>query len=177
MPVQYSFFVNKIIRLLLLSDVWANLAAGMLIPIYAIFVETIGGDILDASWAYFSFMISSGLVIFLVSKWEDRMKHKEKLVVLGGMLASLGYLQYIFVHNQIGLIITQVVLGLSVSIRTPSYDALYSVHLDKNKEASEWGSWESMYFIVTAIAALLGGYVASTFGFKMLFSFMFLFSL
>lgn len=71
------------IKFLLLSDTWVTLALGMIGPIYAIFVEDIGGDILDASWAYFAFMITSGVVMYLISHWEDRVKHKEKLVTLG----------------------------------------------------------------------------------------------
>lgn len=51
------------LRFLLIADTWATLAIGMLGPIYAIFVEEIGGDLLDASWAYFAFMITSGILM------------------------------------------------------------------------------------------------------------------
>jgi len=39
----------------------------------------------------------------------------------------------------------------------------------KGKRASEWGSWEAMAYIVTGISALLGGWVASVYGFRILF--------
>jgi MFS family permease len=160
-----------------MSDAWAALAIGMIGPIYAIFVERIGGDILDASWAYFAFMITTGAIIYLIGHWEDRIKHKQKFVVLGYGLKALGCLSYLFVYNQITLIITQIILGLSEAIYLPAYDALYSKYLDKYKEASEWGDWEAMRYVVAAIAALLGGYVAYELGFKSLFVFMFVFSL
>ena len=77
-------------KILLWADGFATLALGMLGPIYALFVEQIGGDILDAGWAFFAFMITSGIVMFLISKWEDRFKHKSKLVVVGyGVLSSI----------------------------------------------------------------------------------------
>ena len=71
--------MKRILKLLLLADGWVSLALGMLGPIYALFVQDIGGDLLDASTAYFIFMITTGLAIFLISKWEDKAKHKEKL--------------------------------------------------------------------------------------------------
>ena len=54
--------MKKGLKFLVLSDSWATLALGMIGPIYAIFVEQIGGDILDASWAYFAFTMTSGVV-------------------------------------------------------------------------------------------------------------------
>ncbi|MFH1590343.1 MAG: MFS transporter [archaeon] len=101
------------LKILLLADTWATFAVGMLGPIYAIFVEDIGGDLLDASWAYFSFMITSGVVMHLISHWEDRYKHKEKLVTYGYLLTAFGCLLYVFVHDQMTLILTQIVLGLA----------------------------------------------------------------
>ena len=67
------------LKILIVADAFANLALGMLGPIYAIFVGEIGGDILDVGWAYFTFTFTSGVVLYLISKWEDRVLHKEKL--------------------------------------------------------------------------------------------------
>ena len=165
------------IKFLLIADSLINLSLGMIGPIYAIFVERIGGDILDASWAYFVYMFSSGLIMFLISKWEDHIKHKEKLVFLGYFLTSMGCLSYIFVYNQLTLLVTQVVLGIATALLNPAFDALYSHYIIKKEEASDWGSWESLGYIVTAIAALVGGYLVTYLSFKYLFFVMFLVSL
>ncbi len=169
--------MRRALTVLLWADAWATLAVGMIGPIYAIFVEEIGGDILDASWAYFAFMLTSGIMLYLVGHWEDRVKHKEQLIIAGYALSSVGILSYLFVHSQFTLIITQVLLGLSEAILVPSYDAVYSHYLDKDSGASEWGDWEAMRYVVTALAALLGGFIADAFGFRTLFVVMFLFSL
>ncbi len=165
------------LKFLLIADAWATLALGMLGPIYAIFVEEIGGDILDASWAFFTFTLTSGILIFLIGKWEDRFKHKEKLVLLGYILISIGTLGYIFVFNQLSLLIVQAILGVAVAFLSPAYDSLYSHFVIKKEEASDWGIWEGMGYIVTAIAAVIGGYIADLAGFKTLFIVMFFISL
>jgi MFS family permease len=165
------------LKYLLLMDGWATLALGMLGPIYAIFVFQIGGDILDASWAYFAFLISSGIAMYLISHWEDKIKKKERLVTAGYVLMAIGCLSYFFVYNQTTLIITQIILGLSEAVLVPAYDALYSKYLDKGKEASEWGNWESMGYFVSAISVVVGGYIAYTLGFKTLFIVMFVIAL
>lgn len=157
------------IKILLLADMWATFAIGMLGPIYAIFVERIGGDLLDASWAFFAFMITSGVVMYFISHWEDHVLHKERLVTLGYTMTAVGCLMYVFVDSQLMLIMTQIVLGLAEAVLVPAYDAMYSHFLDVEKAASEWGDWEAMRYIVTALAAVAGGYVVHLFGFSALF--------
>lgn len=153
------------------------LAGGLIAPIYAIFVEEIGGDLLAAGTAYAAFSISAGLLLFFISRWEDHVKHKERLVVGGWLLSCIGYLGYIFVENPLQLVLVQVVFGIGTAVCNPAFDGIYSKNLDRGHFVSEWGMWESMSFIVTAIGALIGSYVASLFGFRILFMFMFGFSL
>jgi uncharacterized membrane protein len=62
--------MNRILKTLLFADSFSILALGMFGPIYAIFVERIGGYILDAGGAYAAFAIASGVFIFLISRRE-----------------------------------------------------------------------------------------------------------
>lgn len=165
------------LKFLVLADAWATFALGMLGPIYALFVEQIGGDLLDASWAYFTFTLTCGVVMYLLSFWENKVRHKERLILLSYVLVSLGCLGYYFVETQFGLLITQVILGISIAVLSPAYDSLYSHYVTKKREASDWGLWESMGYIVGAFAALTGGYIADSYGFRTLFLVMFIVSL
>lgn len=165
--------MNRTMKILLTSSAMFLLAGGLFAPIYAIFVERIGGDLLAAGSAYAAFAISAGVLLFFISRWEDHIKHKEKLIVGGWVLSCIGYAGYMFVREPWHLVIVQVVFGIGTAICNPAFDGLYSKSLDRGKFASEWGMWESMSFIVTAIAALIGSYVADLYGFGTLFSFMF----
>lgn len=166
--------MRKGLKILLFADFFMLLAFGMITPIYAIFVEEIGGDILSASGAWAIFALTSGFLIWLFGKWEDRVKHLEKMVFLGYLLRCLGFLGYFFVVNKYHLFGVQILLGMSLAMSTPAYDSLYSKFLSKGKFASEWGAWEAMNMIVGGVAALFGGIIANYFGFKTLFIIMFL---
>jgi MFS family permease len=67
-------------------------------------------------------------------------------------------------------------LGIGVATSIPAYDALYSRFLSKGQKATEWGAWEGVKMIAAAIAALVGGFLATYYGFKILFLVMFLLS-
>ncbi len=153
------------------------LAGGMFGPIYAVFVENIGGDLLTAGSAYAAFSISAGILIFFISRWEDHIKHQEKLVVVGFVFSCIGFLGYLFIRSPIDLFIVQIVFGLGEAISTPAFDGMYSKLLDKGKFASEWGLWESLNYIVIAVAAVVGGYLANVYGFRFIFVIMFILSI
>ena len=169
--------MNRILKYLLLAESFSLLAAGLFGPIYAIFVESIGGDILEAGGAYAAFSLAAGVMIFLISRWEDHVRYKEKLIILGHVIGSFGILGYLFIQNPLHLFIVQVVLGLSEAVTSPAFDGIYSKCLDRGKFTSEWGLYDSVDYITAAISAAAGGAIASFFGFHTLFIIMFVLSL
>ena len=176
-PQEDSSVMNLELRFLLLISALSLFAGGLFGPIYAVFVEEIGGDMLTAGIAYSFYAIAAGVLIYLISNWEDHVKHKEKLLVIGYSVGAVGFLGYFFVSNAIDLFLVQIVFGIAEAIRIPAYDGLYSKNLDKGKYTSEWGAWEAMAYIIIGISAIVGGYLATVYGFKILFVLMFVMSL
>ena len=169
--------MNRILKSLLALDGAFIFASGMLGPIYAIFVEHIGGDILDASGAMAAFSLSFAVIVFFISRWEDHVKHKKKLIFAGYGLMAVAFLFYYFVSNSFELLLVQTLLGVSGAIASPAYDGMYSKFLDKGKFASDWGMWETMNSAVLGVAAIVGGLIVVEFGFRTLFLAMFVMSL
>ncbi|MBU2561340.1 MAG: MFS transporter [Nanoarchaeota archaeon] len=165
--------MNRTLKTLLLTDACFIFAVGLFGPIYAIFVENIGGDLLDAGWAWAAFMLTAGIVVFLMSRWENRVKHYEQLIIGGYAMRSVAIFGYIFISSPLHLMIVQVLLGLGEAFTIPAYDALFTTHIDKGKEASRWGDWEVMYYIVTASSAIIGAGIVTALGFQTLFLIMF----
>ena len=161
--------MKNILKLLLLSSFLINLSAGLFGPLYAVFVEQIGGDLLTAGLAFAVFSIVSGVLIYIFGKWEDRIKHQENILIISRFLTVLGTIGYLLIQSPAHLFAVQIVFGISSALITPAFDSMYSKNLTKGKYASQWGAWESMYAITVGIAAIIGGYLAQTYGFKTLF--------
>lgn len=161
--------LNKSLRILLLISGWVSLAGYMIGPIYALFVQKVGGDILDASLAGAVFALASGATMYAFGKFDDRVREHELFMALGYMIAGVGYLAYLWVGNVWMLLVVQIVIGFGNAVSAPAFDAAYSAHLSKNKGGSQWGVWEAMNQWVTAVGALIGGVVATAWGFGPLF--------
>ena len=169
--------MHRQIKLFLAVQSFFALASGMFGPIYAIFVQNIGGDLLSAGGAWSIFMIVSGVGILLMGQLQDKIKNDKPAMLLGYSLMSLSFLGYYFVANVTQLFLVQILLGIGTVITTPARDSFYTRYLEKGKFASQWSAWEATWFIVAGIAALIGGFLTKLYSFKILFLVMFFTSL
>lgn len=159
--------MHKAIKILISASLFYNFAGGLFGPIYAIFVERIGGDILTASSAIALYNIVMGILLLIFGKMEDKI-NKRKVVVLGYFLSAIGMTGYLFISQPWHLFLVQIMLSFGV-ITNPAWDAFFAASTDKKRESEEWGLWEGSIKIDVGIAAIIGGLVASVFGFRALF--------
>lgn len=160
---------NKALRILLITNGLILLSGAMFGPIYALFVEEIGGDLLSAGLTGGIFALAAGLTTLVAGRYADKFKRDEYIVAGGYALLGIGFLLYTAVHSLLFLFAVQILIGFAEAMYSPAFDALYSRHITKKKAGREWGAWESMNYFSAALGAALGGVVASFLGFSALF--------
>jgi predicted MFS family arabinose efflux permease len=157
------------IKILLLSSTITTFLTGLFAPFYILYVEKLGGDIEKAGTSLAVFSIVSGVLILAFSVWESSVKDKKKLYVGGLLLRALVFALYIYIDSYYMLLLTQFLLGISAALVNPSFDALFTEHLTKEKVIAEWGGWEGLTAIATGAASFVGPYLIIHFGFSFLF--------
>lgn len=160
--------MHQILKVLITSSIFYNFTAGMLGPIYAIFAREIGGDIFVASSSIAIYSAVVGTLIFIFGRFEDRLD-KRKVFLIGRTVNVVGIAGYLFVSSPADLFIVQAILGIAIAMMNPTFSAMYSRGLRKKHEAFEWSVWEGSINFSIAAAAIVGGFVAATYGFKALF--------
>jgi len=138
-------------------------------------VAKLCGNILDASYAYAMFALAGDAITLTSSRIADSI-NKKYVIVTGYLLIALGFFGYTQVESVTQLLVVQAIVGMGEAIYSPSFDALYSKHLDNGKYASEWGVWESMNYFSIAFGAVMGGLLVDRFGFDIMFAVMGIFS-
>lgn len=162
-------FFNRALRILLSTNAFILLVGAMLGPVYALFVEKIGGSLLDASFAGALFALAAGVTTLISGKYSDKVKETELIIVVGYLIIGISFLLYIFVNSVIQLFLVQMLIGFGSAVYSPAFDAVYSNHLDGRKSGRQWGAWESMNYFTTAVGATLGGFIITRFGFQTMF--------
>ncbi len=168
--------MNTTLKTLILVSLFLHFAAGLLSPVYALYVQSIGGTLeqVGVTFAAMPFIIAIGLLI--LGKQTDKTGNEESYLLLGYVLKVIGFSGYLLVSTVPQLIIVQCILGISYVISTPAYQSLYTKHLTKGKFAQNWSVWEAVTQLSAATAAIVGSLVLKLFGFQSLFLLMTLFA-
>lgn len=167
----HSIRENKALLSLLLSNSLVLISLGMLVPIYALFVQQVGGGALFAGLTAGALAFASAISALLTGRAIDKVdRNKTKyFLVIGWALISLSCLLYLIVHNVAVLFAVQIFAGFVKTISAPAFDTLYARHLDDGSTGQEYGIWESSFFITAGIGSVLGGLVVTQFGFNGVF--------
>ena len=125
-------------KILLYSATFWNFSDGMFGPLLAVFTQRIGGNILDVSWAWATYLVVTGLCVIVVGKLSDRY-NKTVLLVLGYSLTTVFTFCYLLVDDTLSLLLVQAGLGLALSFSNPTWTALYDKYSDITKKGFAWG--------------------------------------
>ena len=166
--------INKVIRILILSDVVLLTGMGLVAPIFAIFITNNiqGGDVRVVGFAASVYWIILSLVLIPFGRYLDG-RHGEKddlwFIVIGNILAAAAVFGYIFSKFPWHIYFLQAVYGIGMGMNIPGYTAIFTRHVDKGKEALSWSVRAAFVGIGAGIAGILGGLIAYRFGFDVLF--------
>lgn len=162
---------KQYLRLLIAAYSISTFSQGILAPIYAFFVENIGGGILETSFAVAIFSIVSGTCTILIYQTKSSRIYQKEFLCFGWLLWVASVVMYFFVQNIYMLFLTEVLSALGSAISNPAYDAEYS-KLTMHDLSGGWAMNEGVSTIFYGIACLSGGVIGSYFGFNVLLLFM-----
>jgi predicted MFS family arabinose efflux permease len=161
--------LSRASRILLIgANIW-YFGEGMLGPLYAIFAERIGGDLLEISWAWATYLVITGIFHIIVGKLINGKPYKAKVMVLGYALNALFTFGYLLVSSPVHLFFVQAGLGLAEAIGTPAWDSLFARNLKDEHDTFAWGLSSGQSQIVTGVAIVCGGLIAHYVSFNALF--------
>ena len=147
---------------------------GMLGPLFAVYAQKVGGNVLDITTAWAIFLAVTGVSTIFVGRIADRYSKnhgREKILVLGYSLNALCTFCYLFVSTPQELFLVQVGLGIAASLSIPTWLSLFASSTKEHK-ASGWGLESGMSNFVHALAIVIGGYIVATYSFDVLFAMM-----
>lgn len=160
--------LNSKIKSLLYADAFWFFGEGMLGPLFAIFAGRIGGDILEITWAWATYLIVAGILIMFIGHLSDRV-NKHKLVFYGYIFNAIFTFSYLLVNSPIHLFIVQIGLGISAAMATPTWNALYAQYGNKSQHGLEWGLADGTSQLFTGLSIIIGGLIVVNLSFNILF--------
>lgn len=166
--------INKIIRTLIISDVFIYSSWGLIMPVFAVFVvDSInGGDVGVVGAAVGIYWVVKSILQIPIGKYLDK-NHGEKddywFMIVGILLASFTPLLFLVSSEPWHIYGLQVLHAIGMAMAIPSWGGLFTRHMDRGREAETWSLESSSLGFGIGVTSIVGGLVAKTFGFDFLF--------
>ncbi len=174
--------INKVIKILITSDFLLQSGWGLIGPIFAIFLtkQIQGGDLKMVGFVASTYWIIKSIIQPFIAHYLDK-NHGEKddfiFLVIGMYVANLIPLGYIFSTQPWHIFTLEFIRGLSMACVVPTWSAIFTRHINKGREAFSWSLESTGIGFAAGFAGAIGAWLASIFGFKIVFVLVSLFGL
>lgn len=170
--------LKKIVKILVFSDLFLHSGWGLLGPVFAIFLlqDIAAGDPAQgakiAGFASLVYLLTIALLRIPIGKYLDR-NHGEKddfwFMVIGTFLAGLSPFGFMVSTEPWHIYVFQIIHAIGMAMAFTSWDAIFTRHVIKGKEAFQWGLDGTVVCFSAGIGGAVGGLLAAAFGFKLIF--------
>lgn len=165
---------NKIVKNLIVTDIAFWTGWGLITPIFAIFVvdRIEGGNALVVGIATAVYWLVRSLLVFPFGVMLDKYKGEKDdylFLVSGNLIVALTLFGYVFATLPWHVYLFQAFCGLGVAMALGGWRSIFTKHIDKGKEATEWSLDDTMLSFGTAGAGVVAGWMVLNFGYQAAF--------
>jgi MFS family permease len=166
--------LNRILYVLIFSDLVVISAYGLLAPIFGIFLleKIAGGTLVVIGISEAIYLISKSLIQIPVSIMIDKTPGQKIdfwLLFLGNLLMAFSLFAYIWVSLPIHIYLISFVYGLGGALAYPAWTGLFTRNIVENKESFAWSFSTTLVELGRAGAAIVGAIIGQMLGFTWLF--------
>jgi MFS family permease len=167
--------VNRIVLVMVYADLLLISATGFISPIIAVFLTTQirGATIATVGFVTTLFWVVKSAFQIPVAAYVDSKRGERddyQMMVAGCVVTAVCPLLYYFFASEIWHVFAiETLNGIGYAMSVPTYLAIFTRHIDKHRESSEWTLHSNAIGLGFAAAAAMGGVLADRFGFRVLF--------
>lgn len=170
MPVSF----RRVITTLIATDFAIFSGWGLVAPVFSIFIlkSVQGGNAGVAGIAAGIFLIVKSFIQLPIARYIDMTNGEQDdfwFLFFGVVLASLVPLGYIFATLPWHIYALQVLYAVGMAMYGPAWGGLFTRHMPKGSASEVWSIESASVGLGSGLAGILGGIVADTLGFHVLF--------
>jgi len=164
--------INKIVKYLVLSDLvfWAGW--GLITPVFAIFIvdRIQGGTAFVVGIASAIYWILKSILRIPIGMFLDKTIGERDdywFLTVGLFMAAFVPFGYAIATLPWHIYMLQVFYAIGMAMSLSGWTAIFTRHIDKGKEATEWGIDATSVGLGAGISAAIGGWAVTQFGFAL----------
>lgn len=166
--------INHTIKILVASDFFFNAGFSIFAPVLAIFVtkQIDGGTIQVVGFGAAIVQLTKSVLQIPIARYLDK-NHGEYddfiSLMIGTVLFIMVPFLYLLASTTTHVYLIQGLYGMGLAFVVPPWYAIFTRHIDKSQENTEWSLDSVTIGVAAAGSAALGGYLAEHIGFQSIF--------
>lgn len=174
MTPQQRFSISRIVSLLIFADLAVLAGWGLVNPIISVFVtqKISGGSLAAVGIAVSIFWFTRAVLMVPIAAYLDRAtgeRNDFEALVMGLMISATAAFLMPLATTVTHIYLIEFIHAVAFSFYIPAWTALFTHHVDPGHTALEWALDRSVGSVATGISAILGGFIASEYGFTAVF--------
>lgn len=172
--VNIDIKVGRLVKFFVISDFFLLAGWGFIDPIFSVFIvqKIIGGTLITVGISAGIYWILKSVLQIPIANYLDKTPgEKDDLVALVGglLLAGISAMAFSWVTTTAELYWIQAIHAIAFAFYSAAWPAIFSRHLDKDRFAFDWSLDSVTVGVAAGITGLVGGIVAATWGYTIVF--------
>jgi len=166
--------INRLVFLLIGTELFFTSIFALAGPFVAVFVAKgiSGGTATVVGIASMVFLITKSTLQIPFSRFVDKTSSENRIVgILSGGYAVIALCPLVLAFSTLPwhVFLANFFCGLGSALSYPSWNALFTHHIDKEQAAFEWSVYNTIIGFGGAVATALGGFLIDRAGFQAVF--------
>ena len=159
--------LSGLLILFLTAMIFANIGGSMYDGLMPLYLKELDADIAQIG-LFFTLAQIVPLFLQILGGWVSDSLGRLRAIAIGSVFGVLGYIPLIFADTWEWLLLSYAVGAVARSLVGPSFDAFIAEHSSEHNRGKVYGISQAIFMIVAVIGPPLGGFMAGTYGFKLM---------
>jgi MFS family permease len=172
--VNINVKVGRVVKYFVISDFFLLAGWGLIDPIFSVFIiqKVVGATLMTVGIAAAIYWIIRSVAQIPIAEFLDRIpgEHDDFMALVGGLLlVGISAIAMCWVTRIWELYAIHAIQAIAFALYYASWPTIYSRHLDKDAISLDWSLDSSVAGIGAGITGFLGGVIAGTLGYNVVF--------
>lgn len=159
--------LSGLLILFLTAMVFANVGGSMYDGLMPLYLKELDADIAQIG-LFFTLAQIVPLFLQILGGWVSDSLGRLRAIAIGSVFGVIGYIPLILADTWEWLLLSYAIGAVARSLVGPSFDAFIAEHSSEENRGKVYGISQAIFMIVAVVGPPLGGFMAGTYGFKLM---------
>lgn len=159
--------LSALLILFLTAMVFANIGGSMYDGLMPLYLKELDANIAQIG-LFFTLAQIVPLFLQILGGWVSDSLGRLRAIAIGSVFGVIGYIPLILADTWEWLLLSYAIGAVARSLVGPSFDAFIAEHSSEENRGKVYGISQAIFMIVAVVGPPLGGFLAGTYGFKLM---------